>query len=657
MRKLLQIILTVFVMQAAVAWASSYEALPPMESLKYLPPGPEAIQQLEQRVRSQEKEMAIFKEVVTTRLNAQDKRISDLGLSIGQQANNIAGSTDQTTHLGNLILITAVLIILVSIITVFVVLKGTQRAIREARRAAESSAEKWFSTNSEKLTQNIKALQKEVGLTAHNIDEHKKVVAERTEQADKDIQEANLNFIQAIINLDNESYNFYADKDSINNIQLASESLKFKTESQFTASDYFARGLSELSERRFDSALIAFNHALKQQHPLMTPDLLLAKAITLGQLDQHEEELANYGLIEQRFSQDKDPFIRQVLAKALSNKGFVLAQREKHEEEIAVYSSIELYFGQDTSPTISEWLAKTLINKGFALSQLSRSEDEIKVYDVIDQRFGQKKQIFIRKQVLTALINKAFALRQLGRSEEELAVYNLIEQRFAQDKDAAIRKLLAIALLNRGGTLNQLQQYEAAIVTYDLVQQRFAQDKELAIQEILVTALVNKAIALGKLGRNSEEISTCDLVERHFGEETDPAIRELVAQALLNKSATLGQLGRMEELLEVCDLIEIRFSEAAETEIRELLVTALINKGLALSQLKRKNDAIATYRSIEQRFGEDSEPTILRLVAVASQNRNLIQNNQPLSQQEKPSTSKKNGSPKSPTPLPSNMWS
>jgi hypothetical protein len=42
--------------------------------------------------------------------------------------------------------------------------------------------------------------------------------------------------------------------------------------------------------------------------------------VTLGELDRHEEEMAVYGEVAERFGNDENPALREVVAKALQGR-------------------------------------------------------------------------------------------------------------------------------------------------------------------------------------------------------------------------------------------------------------------------------------------------------------------------------------------------
>ena len=62
------------------------------------------VQQLQQQIQVFDKELAVLKEVTSNRLDAQDKRVGDIGLWTGQQANYMATISNHSTRLRTAIL-------------------------------------------------------------------------------------------------------------------------------------------------------------------------------------------------------------------------------------------------------------------------------------------------------------------------------------------------------------------------------------------------------------------------------------------------------------------------------------------------------------------------------------------------------------------------
>lgn len=109
-------------------------------------------------------------------------------------------------------------------------------------------------------------------------------------------------------------------------VAQASQSLKRKPESEFTAADFFTRGVSYFSNQDFHAALAAFDSAIQLSAADTSPDrpaqYLFAKGVTLGQLDKPQDAIAVYDELDKRFGADTNPAVRELVAKGLNGAGF-----------------------------------------------------------------------------------------------------------------------------------------------------------------------------------------------------------------------------------------------------------------------------------------------------------------------------------------------
>ncbi|HEX5338808.1 MAG TPA: tetratricopeptide repeat protein, partial [Gallionella sp.] len=102
--------------------------------------------------------------------------------------------------------------------------------------------------------------------------------------------------------------------------------------------------------------------------------------------------------------------LRELVAKALVNKGFRLGQMNRNEDEIAVYDEVVKRYGEAPETALRELVAKALVNKGIRLGQMNRNEDAIAVYDEVVNRYGDAPEAVLREQVAMALNGKGFRL-------------------------------------------------------------------------------------------------------------------------------------------------------------------------------------------------------------------------------------------------------
>ena len=109
-------------------------------------------------------------------------------------------------------------------------------------------------------------------------------------------------------------------------VNEVSQSLKSKPELDFTAADFFTRGLSYFTNQDFHAALAAFDSAIElsaaDTSSERTAQYLFTKGVTLGKLDKPEDAIAAYEELDKRFGADTTPAVREQVAKGLNGAGF-----------------------------------------------------------------------------------------------------------------------------------------------------------------------------------------------------------------------------------------------------------------------------------------------------------------------------------------------
>ncbi|GLR11709.1 hypothetical protein GCM10007907_04990 [Chitinimonas prasina] len=551
-----------------------------------------------------EKDVAFLKEATGNRLEAQDKRITDIGLSTDQHANHIAAVANQTTYLGYLI--------------AFIALVGGFAAYFTATRQAKEAANKWFESNAQELRTQIDALKNEAddlqkqlrqrAIDAHSeIDQHATDVTKHATDTQQAISAMAQRMFSNAFSTDQVPQPS-ADAATIEAVQAASEALESKPERDFKSDDHFTRGLNEFLANRFDSALHIFEKALERaQVEKLMPErhiwLMFARAASLGELGRSEESVAVYDEIDRSFGPSDRISVRELVAAALLNKGVKLCQLNRREEGIAIYDEIDLRFGEDTSPDIRERVAYALFNKSIVLHQLDRMDEEIAVYDEVNRRYGNDESPALVELVAVALFNKSTKLGEVGRYEEAIAICDEIVRCYGKKESVALRLVVAKALVGKGSWFGQLGRSEEAVAIIDEVDWRFGKDDNSALRELVANALLNKGTYFGRLDRSEEAIAVYNEIDRRYGEDTSSALREWVARALVTKGLALGQLDRREEEIASYEEIDRRYGKDESLFLVELVAKALVSKGNALVKLDRREEAIAVYDEVERRFG------------------------------------------------------
>lgn len=321
------------------------------------------IDKLQEQVRTLDKELAIQREAFVRKLDDVEKRQIEI---TAQQANSLAAIANQTTVLGNFIAYTS------AAITVFVFIAGIATyfsAKSKAEKEARAASKKWFEENAEHLGNQIQTLRAEANKAASQIQTQAKQFAATATTLQNDMRAA----ATAVLNVSKTAIPGEAakpaDPQAVQVVAQASQSLKRKPESEFTANDFFTRGVSYFSNQDFHAALAAFDSAIQLSAADTSPDrpaqYLFAKGVTLGQLDKPEDAIAVYDELDKRFGADTTPAVREQVAKGLFNKGITLGQLDKPEDEIAVYDELDKRFGADTTPAMRAQVARGLNGAGF----------------------------------------------------------------------------------------------------------------------------------------------------------------------------------------------------------------------------------------------------------------------------------------------------
>ncbi|MGL4504223.1 MAG: hypothetical protein ACRCUF_00660, partial [Aeromonas sobria] len=278
------------------------------------------IRNTQAELRMLEKDVSTIKEHIAIRLDAQDKRVGDLGQITAQQANHIAAVATQTTYLGYLITFVAFVAGLVTYLS----------ATRRAKAEAEAASKQWFEEKANSLLKRIEELESEALRAREAIDVHSRDVKDHADRAHRDMDAAAATVLSRKTGADG-SEQGDADAKAAITIREASEALKSKAENDFSPDDHFARGLDEYLAGRFDSALAWFDKglAVASSGPYSNASsarLLYARAVTLRQLGRHDDAIAACDEVDRHFGTDNAPALRELVAQSLHNKGFTLSQ-------------------------------------------------------------------------------------------------------------------------------------------------------------------------------------------------------------------------------------------------------------------------------------------------------------------------------------------
>ncbi len=140
------------------------------------------IKQVQEQIQVLGNSVTILKEVTNTRLDAQDRRIGDLGIATNQQANYMGAISNLSSMVG--MGVTVIIAIIAFIAGLAVYFSAKTRAVVEAREAVQQ----WFKENSDEhdvqmnlLQEQANALQSQISVLQQKaIDAHREIDRKRS---------------------------------------------------------------------------------------------------------------------------------------------------------------------------------------------------------------------------------------------------------------------------------------------------------------------------------------------------------------------------------------------------------------------------------------------------------------------------------------------
>jgi tetratricopeptide (TPR) repeat protein len=313
------------------------------------------LDKLQEQFRVLDKDVALLKEISALKLDAQEKRISDIGLATAQHANHLSAISNQTTSVGNYIAWTS------GVITLLVLAAGFITYFSATRRVKEESRE-WFEKNASALRNEIQALRKNAKAASGEIDGHKEQVATSSKAALHHVQTKRNEVDAAASKIlqpkqpEDGRRTAAIDPESAAVVTRASDELKAKPELSFTAEDHFARGLSHFANENHLSALESFKAALQAlpepAGPYQLARYLFAKAVVLDALGKANDAIAAFDAIDNLLGNAESPDLRELVARGLLGKGYVFGKLGKWGKAIAVFETIDSRFGNDDTPSV-----------------------------------------------------------------------------------------------------------------------------------------------------------------------------------------------------------------------------------------------------------------------------------------------------------------
>ena len=164
--------------------------------------------------------------------------------------------------------------------------------------------------------------------------------------------------------------------------------------------------------------------------------------------DDHEAAIADDTSVIEAYSDDTNPQMRQLVARALVNRGYRHEQQGGSDAAIADYTSVIETYSDDTDPEMRLLVATALVNRGIRHEQQGDTDAAIADYTSVIEAYSDDTDPEIRLQVAEALYNRGVRHEQQGGSDAAIADYTSVIETYSDDTDPEMRLLVAAA---RGG--------------------------------------------------------------------------------------------------------------------------------------------------------------------------------------------------------------
>jgi tetratricopeptide (TPR) repeat protein len=183
-------------------------------------------------------------------------------------------------------------------------------------------------------------------------------------------------------------------------------------------------------------------------------------------------------------------------ARELADALYLAASKlsDEPEEELAAYTRVVslgtgLLASVPDDLALREVVAKALVNRGNLLGDLKRPEEAFQSYDDVLTRFGSAAEPSLRYQVARAMYNKGATYGQIEQQAQALEAYRAMLDRFRDAAEPGVRDLVAWSTYQAGISLDHLQQPAEAEKQYREVVERFASDATPDCREVWASAM------------------------------------------------------------------------------------------------------------------------------------------------------------------------
>ena len=331
---------------------------------------------------------------------------------------------------------------------------------------------------------------------------------------------------------------------------------------------------------------------------------LFNEAVMRNRRGDFRGAIEGYDALIGRFStsDDQEPEVQVLLARAFVDKGITLFQSGEPRAAIESYDDVLQRIGFDPAPELQIEAARALFSKGVAQGPLGMPDAAIAIYDEVIERFGTDQTPTIRVQVARALVNKGDMQRQLGDFRTAIATYDDAIERFGESGASQLQKPVARSLCNKGAALAELGDNVAAIAAFDDAIDCFGGTGAPELWGEVARALCNLGDVHAQEGNRTAAMTAYDSVIERFGASDTPELQLSVAMAFFGRGVTQAELGQGSEALLACEELERRLGAMTGTARANFAWRVMWARAAALIAQNRRQAAMGAFRAAYAAF-------------------------------------------------------
>lgn len=241
------------------------------------------------------------------------------------------------------------------------------------------------------------------------------------------------------------------------------------------------------------------------------------RAVVLTELGELERAAEAYRDAAAGLPAD-DPEVQHEIAMASVNRGICLTMLERHDEALAVYDEVVERFAAPSDPVTREQVTKAMVNRSAVLEAEQRWKDALVAADAVLEHLASDGDLWAHEQRAMALRSRAVALRALDRPDDAVEAYRRVHALGdGDDVIAPVRAQVAAAMAEHAELLHELGRDDEALALLSELETRYGADDEPQVVDVLAQALREQAALLdasGELDRATQQRRRADELQR-----------------------------------------------------------------------------------------------------------------------------------------------